>query len=111
MIITNKEAIVILSKPFTMKNVPPDIIAAHQMAVNNLSNDWTPMNEESPKKYDTYLVAWRVKGIKCPYPHFYELLTWDDELNDWEDISKLPCDEKEVEILAWRLLPDFFKEE
>jgi hypothetical protein len=68
---------------------------------------WVSVEDSKPNEDNTYLVAWVEKHHNCPYPHYYGMLTWDTEMNDWLDFDKLKPLHKddEIKILAWMPLP------
>lgn len=69
--------------------------------------EWIPMDSELPDKEDLYLVAWRPTDRKCAYEHYYGLLQWDGD--NWENATDRTG--KPMKVIAWRKLPDFYKED
>lgn len=79
---------------------------------------WIPVTERLPEEYGTYMVAWRPvwyspedvkKRTKSNDTHFYEMLEYDpDEDDGWIESIK-QCNE--YDILAWKPLPEPYKEE
>lgn len=73
---------------------------------------WISVDERLPEEDDVYLVAWLTNRTMCPYPHYYAMLTWDTDMEDWLDKQILPVEAGEQpEFLAWMPLPDFYKGE
>jgi len=77
---TNEEVLEILSRPFSMKNVPDEIIEAHKIAIEALKEQvpfdaelyeaglldyWIPVSERLPEKEGQYLVT--VQGFKAKF--------------------------------------------
>lgn len=82
-----------------------------KVRANNLYGGWVSADDELPNENETYIVAWVEKHHDCPYPHYYGMLTWNTELNDWLDFDKLKPLHKddEIKILAWMPLPHAYE--
>lgn len=82
-----------------------------------LTNGWIPVSKP-PNEYGTYMVAWRPINMtegdvkirtRSKITHFYEILEYDPEdESGW--IETIKQSEGAYEILAWRPLPEPYKE-
>ena len=73
---------------------------------------WISADNRLPSKEDTYLVAWVEQHHVCPYPHYYGLAHWHEDKQEWGALTWLSCAciAKDIDILAWMPLPDFYWE-
>lgn len=76
---------------------------------------WIPVSERLPEKYGTYIVAWRPgyidgdqikKNTDSDLTHYYEIISYSTEEGWLDDLEQ--CDE--YTVLAWRELPEPYKE-
>lgn len=80
---------------------------AYKAGYKDGQGEWIPMEFEQPEEEDMYLVAWLPADRRCVYDHYYELLQWNG--TGWDDA--VDCTGGPMEIIAWRKLPDFYKED
>ena len=73
------------SKNIKLKAEPQTFVDIKN-SLEKLKNPWIPVSERLPKKYGTYLVAWKPCGMsegdiikKCGKPHYYEMLEYDPD--------------------------------
>lgn len=103
------------SKNIKLKAKPQTFVDIKN-SLEKLKNTWIPVSERLPKKYGTYLVAWKPCGMsegdiikKCGKPHYYEMLEYDpDDEALW--IETIEQAEGEYVILAWMPLPKPYRE-
>lgn len=103
------------SKNIKLKAKPQTFVDIKN-SLEKLKNTWIPVSERLPKKYGTYLVAWKPCGMsegdiikKCGKPHYYEMLEYDpDDEALW--IETIEQAEGEYVILAWMPLPEPYGE-
>jgi len=84
-----------------------------------LNGGWVPCKERLPEKYGSYLVAWRPvmftgedikEKTRTNTTHCYEILEFDpDDEAGW--IEEIEQCSGQYYILAWRELPEPYKEE
>lgn len=74
-----------------------------------LKDEWTLCSDENPEECDLYLVLWNYKEDPHQKP-FYEMLEYYvDAFGDGEWDIKIPQASREVEIIAWKPLPEIPK--
>lgn len=72
---------------------------------------WKNYDKKKPKEENSYIVAWKPANYKSDYHnHFYAL--WNYDFIEGFKITG-PATEwnEEIKILAWRKLPNEYKEE
>ena len=79
--------------------------AGYEAGYKDGQGEWIEF--EMPSEEDMYLVAWLPADRRCVYDHYYELLQWNG--TGWDDA--IDRTGKPMRIIAWRKLPDFYKED
>ena len=100
----NREAIEILSRPFSMQEAPKEILDAHRLAISALEKQeqdrWIPVTERLPEENGTYLACYEDATV---------LLDWFN--GKWFFYRTNPAVEETGTIIAWRPLPEAFEVE
>ena len=116
----NREAIEILSRPFSMQEAPKEILDAHRLAISALEKQeqgrWIPVTERLPEDYGVYRITWKTSRSNKMFiadSEFEPFLDLDNEhgrFNGWllDDYIKVYPD---VEVIAWKPLEEPYTEE
>ena len=128
----NREAIEILSRPFSMQETPKEILDAHRLAISALEKQkqdrWIPVTERLPETTDPVNVTWAnndpvsyyedIRGKRFTATACYHRGKWwwySSVCQDLLDEYGKSCMDDEIdeaiEILAWRPLPEPYKVE
>lgn len=103
---TEREAIEILSRPFSMQEVPKEILDAHRLAIAALEKQeqdrWIPCSVRLPELDTDVLITDQYGDI------------WQATYIDWCGDERFVTAEESITIevvVAWRPLPDPYKAE
>ena len=119
---TEREAIEIISRPFSMQEAPKEILDAHRLAISALEKQekdrWIPVTERLPEEYGEYRITWKTSynpGKRFIGDAEYEPgFEWDDAhdrfVGEWHlgDYVKAYPD---VEVTAWKPIGEPYTEE
>lgn len=85
--------------------------ALHGLGKVESADRWIPCSEKLPEKYGDYLIAWchKEKYIKAlQNEHYYEICEYSPE-EGW--LSNFPQCPEGYEVVAWKPLPEPYKED
>ena len=107
---TNREAIEILGRPFSMQEVPKEILDAHRLAISALEKQeqdrWIPITEQMPEENDFVLVTVSGEDVRgCEWKDSMALAVWT---NQWNLVD---ANLVSYTISAWRPLPEPYQED
>ena len=108
---TEREAIEIISRPFSMQEVPKEILDAHRLAISALEKQeqdrWIPVTERLPELNEEVLVT---NGDGIVYHAEYQS-NFIDEF--WDELAFVAVVNSATiyGVKAWRPLPEPYTEE
>ena len=106
MITKEEEAIELFSRLKTMKNVPADVMEAHNIAIDAIKNKpkWIPVSERQPKEIKAYIATldYEEYGLAVGQRYYHgEQIGWDDKhVIAWMPMPK-PYEPQESEEGHW----------